>query len=61
MPQPNRNPAADDVGELPMQVKRGSIQKAYRALLSYMMDLQRHFTRKYGASAVSCLYQVTWT
>jgi len=37
------------------QLEKGIIQKAYRALLSYMMDLRTHFTHKHGASAVSGL------
>lgn len=39
------------------QLEKGSIQKAYRALLSYMMGLRTHFKNNYGDSAVSGLYQ----
>ena len=47
----------EDVEELQKQLKKGKIQKAYRALLSYMMGLRTHFANKYGESAVSGLYQ----
>jgi hypothetical protein len=43
--------------ELRRQLRKGSIQKAYHALLSYMSGLRMHFARKYGDSAVSGLYQ----
>jgi hypothetical protein len=45
-----------DMDELRRQLKKGSIQKAYGALLSYMMGLRTHFVNKYGDSAVSALY-----
>lgn len=47
----------EDMAELRKQLERGSIQKAYRALISYMMGLRTHFENKYGDSAVSGLYQ----
>jgi hypothetical protein len=47
----------EDMEELQRQLRKGLIQKAYRALLSYMMGLRTHFANKYGASAVSGLYQ----
>jgi hypothetical protein len=47
----------EDMEELRKQLGKGSIQKAYRALLSYMMGLRTHFANKYGVSAVSGLYQ----
>lgn len=47
----------EDVEELRRLIQKGSIQKAYRALLSYMMGLRTHFANKYGESAVSGLYQ----
>jgi hypothetical protein len=40
-----------------VQLKRGSLQKAYRALLSYMRDLRTHFQKKYPNYSVSGLYQ----
>lgn len=47
----------EDMQELQKQLKKGSIQKAYRALLSYMTELRTHFVNKYGDRAVSGLYQ----
>jgi len=47
----------EDMSELRRQLGKGSIQKAYRALLSYMMDLRTHFKNRYPDSAVSGLYQ----
>ena len=47
----------EDVEELRRQLEKKKIQKAYRALLSYMMGLRTHFANKYGESAVSGLYQ----
>jgi hypothetical protein len=46
-----------DMELLKKQLAKGSIQKAYRALLTYMMGLRTHFEKKYGKSAVSGLYQ----
>jgi hypothetical protein len=50
-------PIHEDMEELRKQLRKGSIQKAYRALLFYMMGLRTHFAKKYGDSAVSSLYQ----
>lgn len=47
----------EDMEELRRQLGIGSIQKAYRALLSYMTGLRTHFVNKYGDPAVSGLYQ----
>lgn len=47
----------EDLAEFRRQLGNGSVQKAYRALLSYMLDLRTHFKNKYGDSAVSGLYQ----
>ena len=47
----------EDMAELRRQLEKGSIQKAYGALLSYMMGLRTHFVNKYGDPAVSGLYQ----
>jgi hypothetical protein len=47
----------EDVEELRRQLEKGRIQKAYRALLSYMMGLRTHFANKYGENAISGLYQ----
>jgi hypothetical protein len=38
-------------------LETGSIQRAYRALLSYMLGLPTHFKNRLGDSAVSDLYQ----
>ena len=46
-----------DMEELRKQIGKGSIQKAYRVLLSYMMGLRTHFADKYGDPVVSGLYQ----
>ncbi len=46
-----------DTAELRRQLDRGSIQRAYRALLSYMTGLRSHFEARYGRRAVSGLYQ----
>ncbi len=42
---------------LRVQLAKGSIQRAYRALLSYMMGLRTRFVSKYGEPAVSGVYQ----
>ena len=47
----------EDMSELRRQLGKGSIQKAYRALLSYMMDLRTDFKNRCPDSAVSGLYQ----
>lgn len=47
----------EDMEELRRQLEKGSIQKAYAALLSYIMGLRTHFVNKYGDPAVSGLYQ----
>lgn len=46
-----------DMAEFRRQLAPGTIQKAYKALLSYMLDLRTHFKSIYGDSAVSGLYQ----
>ena len=38
-------------------LEQGSLQRAYRALISYMMGLRTHFKNRYGSSFVSGLYQ----
>jgi hypothetical protein len=43
--------------ELHRQLEKGSIQKAYRALLAYMLGLRTHYANQYGQSGVSGLYQ----
>jgi hypothetical protein len=39
------------------QLKNGSIQKAYSALIHYMMDLRTHFKTCYPKYSISGLYQ----
>lgn len=46
-----------DIEELRKQLGKGAIQKAHRALLSYMMDLRTHFKNGHTSFAVSGLYQ----
>jgi hypothetical protein len=46
-----------EMEEFQGQLRKGSIQKAYRALLSFMMALRTHFKNRYPDSAVSALYQ----
>jgi hypothetical protein len=47
----------EDIEVLRRQLRNGSIQKAYGALLSYIKSLRSHFANKYGDSAISALYQ----
>lgn len=47
----------EDMEEFRGQLGKGLIQKAYRALLSYMMGLRTHFKNSYAGSTVSGLYQ----
>jgi hypothetical protein len=56
-PTPTVNLLPEDLSELRTQLRKGSIQKAYRALLAYMMGLRTHFARKRGGLVVSGFYQ----
>jgi hypothetical protein len=47
----------EDINALRRQLRSGSIQKAYRALLGYMMGLRTHFKNRYPTYSVSGLYQ----
>ena len=47
----------EDMNDLRGQLRTGSIQKAYRALLGYMMDLRTHFKKRYPSYSISGLYQ----
>ena len=47
----------DEINELREQLKTGSIQKAYRALLGYMMDLRMQFKKRLPSYSISGLYQ----
>ena len=47
----------EDIIELKRQLKKGSIRRAYRGLLMYMMDLRMLFRNKYESYEVSAIYQ----
>jgi hypothetical protein len=47
----------EDMNELRMQLKTGAIQKAYKTLLGYMMDLRILFQNRYPSYSISGLYQ----
>jgi hypothetical protein len=49
----------EDTEEFRRQLERGSIQKAYRALIAYMMGLRTHLKKRHAGSTVSGLYQGT--
>jgi hypothetical protein len=55
--EPGMHSLREDTEELRRQLGKGSIQRAYRALLSYMMGLRTHFENNYGDYSVSGLYQ----
>lgn len=46
-----------DIKELQIRLKDGSIQRAYRGIVSYMSRLRTVFADKLGEKAVSGLYQ----
>ena len=46
-----------DMDELRRRLREGAIQRAYRALYSFMLSLRSHFVSKYGSEAISGLYQ----
>jgi hypothetical protein len=45
------------MNELRGQLRTGAIQKAYRALLGYMMGLRTRFKNRYPSYSISGLYQ----
>jgi len=47
----------EDMKELREQLRAGSVQKAYKALLRYMMDLRTHFKIRYFSYSISGFYQ----
>ncbi len=47
----------EEMNELRMYLRTGALQKAYKALLGYMMDLRIHFQDRYPSYSVSGLYQ----
>jgi len=49
----------EDIAEFRRQLEKGSIQKAYRSLLAYMLGLRAHFKNKTPHIDVSGLYQGT--
>ncbi|MBN1847800.1 MAG: hypothetical protein JW932_04375 [Deltaproteobacteria bacterium] len=51
------NSIQKDMEEFQGQLRRGSIQRAYRTLLSCMMGLRTHFKNKYPDASVSAIYQ----
>ena len=46
-----------DLEKLHEQLKNGAVQRAYRALVFYMMELRTHFKNTYPDYSVSALYQ----
>lgn len=46
-----------DMAELREQLEHGAVRRAYRALLSFMMDLRTHFKEIYPSNYISGLYQ----
>ncbi len=49
----------EDMEELRGLLVKGSVQRAYRALLSYMKGLRRHLEKSVAGATVSGLYQGT--
>jgi len=47
----------EEMNELRRQLRSGSIQRAYKALLGYMLDLRIQFQHEYPNYSVSGLYQ----
>ena len=47
----------ENMNELQGQLRIGAIQKAYKALLDYMMDLRTCFKSRYPSYSISGLYQ----
>ena len=47
----------EDIEEFRGELGKGSIQKAYRALLDYMLGLRTHFKNRYPSYSISGLYQ----
>jgi hypothetical protein len=55
--EPRMNSLPEDLKDLRRQLRKGSLQKAYGALLTYMMGLRTHFANKRGGPVVSGFYQ----
>ena len=49
-----------DMEEFQGQLRKGAIQKAYRALLSYMMGLRMHFKNRYRSLPYRLSIRGTW-
>jgi len=47
----------EDMNELREQLRTGAIQKAYKALLNYILDLRTRFKNRYPGYFISGLYQ----
>jgi len=47
----------EDLEEFRRQIRKGSVQRAYAALLSYMLGLRTHFRNSHPDYGVSGLYQ----
>jgi hypothetical protein len=47
----------EDMNLFRSQLKEGSMQKAYKALLGYMSDLRTHFKSRFPRYSISGLYQ----
>jgi hypothetical protein len=47
----------ENMSKLRVQLRIGAIQKAYKTLLGYMMDLRFHFQNRYPSYSISGLYQ----
>lgn len=47
----------DDMNELRRQLRSGTIQRAYKTLLGYMLALRIHFQNGYPAYSISGIYQ----
>ena len=47
----------EEMNDFQRRLRTGSIQRAYRALLGYMMGLRTHFRNRYPSYSISGLYQ----
>jgi len=55
--EPGMRSIQEDMNELRKQLGTGAIQRAYKTLLGYMMDLRKYFQNKYPNYSISGLYQ----
>jgi hypothetical protein len=53
MKEPNMESFHEYINEYRKQLKKGTIQKAYKGLMEYVMDLKTHFKNKYPDYFVS--------